>query len=277
MSAFPPTTWRLIREPEPRPGPWNMAVDEALLASVAQGASPPILRLYAWTPPCLSLGVAQPVAEVDETRLRARGWDLVRRPTGGRAILHTDELTYAVIAPYSEPRVQGDVLTAYRVLAEGLLAALRCLGLTPAMETSREPWNQERTNPVCFHVPAVYEITVQGRKILGSAQARKVEGVLQHGTLPLYGDITRIVDALAFPDEAARERARAGLRQRAITVSEALGRTVTWEEAAAAMVQGFAVALNLTFVEQGLTPEEHRHAEHLLRTKYAHPDWTYRV
>jgi len=277
MPAFPPTTWRLIREPEPQPGPWNMAVDEALLASVAQGASPPILRLYAWAPPCLSLGVAQPVAEVDEARLRQRGWHLVRRPTGGRAILHTDELTYAVVAPYSEPRVQGDVLTAYRVLAEGLLAALRLLGLSPRMETTREAWNRERSNPVCFHVPAVYEITVQGRNILGGAQASKKVGVLQHGPLPLYGDITRIVDALAFPEEAARERAREGLRRRAVTVSEALGRGVTWEEAADAMVRGFAEALHLTFVEQPLTTAERLRAEHLLRTKYAHPDWTYRV
>ncbi len=276
MHSWPRARWRLIWEPEPQPGPWNMAVDEALLASVAEGASPPVLRFYAWAPPCLSLGVNQPYADVDEARLRARGWDVVRRPTGGRAILHTDELTYAVLAPTHEPRVQGDVLTAYRSLAQGLLAGLRHLGLPVALEEHRQAWEQQRHHPVCFHVPAIYEITVKGKKILGSAQSRKLHGVLQHGTLPLYGDITRILDALAFADESARAQARERLRARATTVSEVLGRPVSWEEAARALLRGFEEALNLVFDEQPLTPEERARAQRLVEAKYGHPDWTRR-
>ncbi len=276
MKPLPRSRWRLVWEPEPQPGPWNMAVDEALLVSVVEGASPPVLRLYAWAPPCLSLGVSQPYADVDEERLRARGWDVVRRPTGGRAILHTDELTYAVLAPNHEPRVQGDVLDAYYRLARGLLAGLKRLGLPVSMEQSRETWRRERANPVCFHVPAVYEITVAGRKILGSAQSRKLRGVLQHGTLPLHGDITRILDVLRFPDEAAREAARRSLRARAATVSQILGRRVTWEEAARALLAGFREALNLEFEESPLTPEERARARNLVATKYGHPAWTRR-
>ncbi len=275
--AWPRTVWRLLWDEDPHPGPWNMAVDEALLHSVAAGASRPVLRVYAWEPPCLSLGVAQAFAEIDEPRLQARGWDVVRRPTGGRAILHTDELTYSVVAPYQEPRVQGDVLQAYRVLAQGLLAGLARLGLPARMEESRAAWQQGRTNPVCFHVPAVYEITVGGKKILGSAQARKVQGVLQHGTLPLWGDITRILDVLKFPSEEAREAERARLRQRATTVEAALGRRVTWQEAAQALVEGFAEALDLVFEPQPLTEAERRRAEALVREKYGNPEWTRRV
>jgi lipoate-protein ligase A len=95
-------SWRLLVTPPAR-GAWNMAVDEAILEAVGRGASLPTLRLYAWEPACLSLGYAQPIGDVDQPRLRARGWDLVRRPTGGRAVLHTDELTYSVIAPPGEP------------------------------------------------------------------------------------------------------------------------------------------------------------------------------
>ncbi len=270
---FPPARWRLVWEPEPQPGPWNMAVDEALLVSVVEGASPPVLRLYAWDPPCLSLGIAQPFADVDETRLRARGWDVVRRPTGGRAILHTDELTYAVLAPMHEPRVQGDVLDAYYRLAQGLLAGLKRLGLPVSLERQREAWQRERENPVCFHVPAVYEITVAGKKILGSAQSRKLRGVLQHGTLPLTGDITRILDVLAFPSEEAREIARRRLRERAATLHDLLGREVSWEEAAHALVEGFRQALNITFEEQPLTREERARVQALVESKYASEAW----
>ena len=101
--------WRLLIT-SPASGAWNMAVDEALLEAVGSNQSLPCLRLYAWEPPCLSIGYAQPFADIDRSRLADFGWDWVRRPTGGRAILHADELTYSVIAPLDEPRVSGSVL-----------------------------------------------------------------------------------------------------------------------------------------------------------------------
>ncbi len=125
---FPPTQWRLVITP-PAPGAWNMAVDEAILAAVGQNQVLPTLRLYAWDPACLSLGYAQPSTDVDTLRLAERGWHLVRRPTGGRAILHTDELTYSVIGPLSEPRLAGSVLESYRCLASALLMALHRLNI----------------------------------------------------------------------------------------------------------------------------------------------------
>ena len=276
--TYPRARWRLLWQPEPQPGPWNMAVDEAVLQGVMDGTSPPTLRLYAWVPPALSLGVNQPVADADLARVQARGWDVVRRLTGGRAILHTDELTYAVVARPDDPRVRGDVLAAYRRLSTALLWALRALGVPAAWETRRDAYQtQGRHQAVCFQVPAVYEITVQGRKLVGSAQARKIRGVLQHGTLPLTGDITRIVDALAFPDDAARARARARLARRATTLEALLGRAVAWEEAAQAVAEGFRQTLNLDLEPAGLTPAERRRAQHLWETKYGARDWTRRV
>ncbi len=102
-------TWRLLVTPPAR-GAWNMALDDAFWNTLDEAISLPTLRLYAWDPPCLSLGHAQPFADVDRTRLQERGWEVVRRLTGGRAILHTDEITYSVIAPNDEPRVAGTVL-----------------------------------------------------------------------------------------------------------------------------------------------------------------------
>jgi lipoate-protein ligase A len=270
-----PSTWRLLKTAA-APGAWNMAVDEAVLESALQGRVPPTLRLYAWDPPCLSLGQAQPFADVDLGRLERRGWQVVRRATGGRAILHTDELTYSVIAPAADPRVAGTLLESYNRLAGALLAGVRTLGLPVEIQAGRETANGA-PNPVCFEVPSAYEITVGGRKLIGSAQARKQEGVLQHGSLPLRGDLARICQALAFPDEAAREAAAARLLQRAATVESVLGRGVDWETAARAFVQAFETQLGLCLEAGELSGPELARAEELVREKYGHRSWTERV
>src|SRR5512139_3352251 len=113
------TLWRLLITP-PTHGAWNMAADEAILEHIGRGESLPTLRLYAWTPACLSLGHAQPFADVDVARLRERGWEVVRRLTGGRAILHTDEITYSVVGSGDVPALAGSVLESYRRLARAL-------------------------------------------------------------------------------------------------------------------------------------------------------------
>lgn len=192
-----------------------MAVDEAILEAMGNRGSLPTLRLYAWEPACLSLGYAQPITDVDIPRLRARGWEMVHRPTGGRAVLHTDELTYAVIAPLNEPRVAGTVLKSYHRLAQALVEALNLLSMPVEIHKNSSAQHARSLNPVCFEVPSTYEITVGGKKLVGSAQARRKEGVLQHGSLPLSGDLTRILQVLVFPDEESRsprgrEAAQAG-------------------------------------------------------------------
>jgi lipoate-protein ligase A len=263
--------WRLLLTPPAR-GTWNMALDEAILEAVGRGDSLPTLRLYAWEPPCLSLGYAQPVSDVDLARLRARGWDLVRRPTGGRAILHTDELTYSVTAPLDEPRVAGTLLETYNRLAQALVAALRQLGLPVEVQEHSAAPNGQNTNPVCFEVPSTYEITVGGKKLVGSAQARRKEGVLQHGTLPLTGDLARIVQVLVFPDEDARQAAAERLLGRAVTVESALGRLVTWDQAAESYVVAFQETLQLDLQPGEISPAERECARELEEMKYAHPE-----
>ena len=254
-----------------------MAIDEAILLSLAAGDAPPTVRFFAWVPPCLSLGYAQPLADVDLEQLRARGWGLVRRPTGGRAILHTDELTYSVIAPMAEPRVLGGVVESYRQLSAGLLRGLELLGLSARADKEYVLPDRDAKGAVCFETPSNYEITVGDKKLLGSAQTRRRGIVLQHGTLPLTGDIARICDALQFETGEKRQRARARVYERAVTMATACGREVSWEEAALALARGFSEALNLKLEMGALTPAEAELANRLQTEKYRSEAWSERV
>ena len=268
-------TWRLLITP-PTSGAWNMALDEAILEHIGRGESVPTFRLYAWDPPCLSLGHAQPFADVDRTRLQERGWEVVRRLTGGRAILHTDEITYSVIAPNDEPRVAGTVLESYNRLAGALLLAVKELELPVEIKEGKVD-NPSMLNPVCFEVPSTYEITVNGKKLIGSAQARKKEGVLQHGSLPLVGDLTRICQALVFKNESERDTASKRLLERATTVESALERQVSWESAAQAFIHAFGSQLGLSLIKGKVSESESERTDELVKEKYAHPSWTERV
>jgi lipoate-protein ligase A len=266
---YHPSTWRLLNTGE-NDGPTNMAIDEAILRGVAEGSSPPTLRFFAWQPACLSLGQAQPAADIDLAACQARGIDIVRRPTGGRAILHVDELTYSVTAREDEPRVHGGIVESYRRLSEGLLAGLMRIGL-PVRQVERPDSHDRDQGPVCFESPSNYEIVFDSHKLVGSAQVRKSGVVLQHGTLPLVGDITRICEVLKSRPDPDR------VRTRAITVESAIGRRMTFDAAAQAMMEGFAAALNLSFEPSGLTGDERAWADELRRDKYAAESWMYRI
>ncbi len=246
-----------------------MALDEALFHSVLAGG-PPALRLYAWSPPTLSLGRGQPLRDVDQAALQARGYGLVRRPTGGRAVLHADELTYCVVAVESEAGLEPGLLGSYRGISSALLAAFHSLGLE-AVEAQPRSANHGAKGPVCFEVPSDYEITWQGRKLVGSAQMRSNGALLQHGAIPLAGDLAAIADVLtARPDPQA-------IRDRTATVSAALARPVTWAEMAQAVCAGFSQALGIILQEDSLTPAEEERAATLLATKYAQDEWTGKV
>jgi lipoate-protein ligase A len=271
---YPLTSWRLMLT-EPLPGKDNMAVDATILGGVESGQSPPTLRLYRWDPPCLSLGYSQPFSDLDQSRLEEWGWDVVRRPTGGRAILHVDELTYAVIGPKSDPRLEGGLMESYRRLSEALFRSLDLLGLPVQVHQGKNPLAHQQ--PVCFENPSEFEITAGGKKIIGSAQARKRGGILQHGSLPLYGDLSRITEVLAYSTPAERRSAAQALQQRAATVESILGRRVGWDEAASTFVKGFSEILNLDLVAGGLSEQERQRAQELAQNQFGAADWTRQV
>jgi lipoyl(octanoyl) transferase len=264
--------WRLLTT-DPADGATNMAVDQAIMEAVAARAAPPTLRFYTWSPACLSLGYTQPISDVDQARLVTYGWHLVRRLTGGRAILHTDELTYSVCVPDDHPLVAGDIVESYRHLSRALLAGLQQLGAAPEAG-KRAHGERTAANPVCFEVPSHYEITVDGKKLVGSAQVRKYGAVLQHGSLPLWGDIGRICNVLAFEDESRRLSARARLQERAATLESVLNQPPTWEHVAHVMAQSFRDTFGLEFTAEALlTPAEHARGEDLRTTRYSSEAW----
>jgi lipoate-protein ligase A len=179
--------WRFVLATRPATGWWNMAVDEVLLADARRGA-PPTLRLYAWSGPWLSLGYAQPLDAAMLAACGAAGVRVVRRITGGRAVLHGADLTYAITA--SEDALPPTLDSAYRLVSSALLEALHALGVEAA-RAPRAPGTREFD---CFAAPATDEICVGARKLVGSAQRRVAGAVLQHGSIRLAPD----------PDAAAR-------------------------------------------------------------------------
>lgn len=272
-NSYPHATWRLIVDGE-ADGPTNMAIDEAILQAVSEGASPPTLRFYEWAPPCLTLGRNQPLAEANLAVCRAAGVDVVRRPSGGQAILHGDELTYAAALLQADPRADGGVLEVYRLLSEGLLVGLNLLATGMASAASRPPDGTK--TPICFETPAEYEIVADGLKLVGSAQWRARGGILQHGTLPLHGDLARIVRFLNLPPGDDPAQAGRRLLARATTLESVMGRALPFAQVADALARGLAQVLNVRLVPGALSAPEKEAAAVLRGTRYGDPAWSAR-
>ena len=262
--------WRLIYD-IPMIGSHNMAVDEAIMQSVAREQSYPTLRLYAWEPLCLSLGYGQRICDADLERIHDNGWSIVRRPTGGKAILHGNELTYSVSLPKDHELAQGDVVESYRRISEALMKALQFAGLSP--ESEKQAKGNSDLGPICFEVPSHYEITSGGKKLIGSAQVRRREGILQHGTLPLHGDITLICDALAYDSEEERQLAKISVAERATTLELILGEKVSWDETANWIVRGFAETFDIDFDIGDLSENEISLVNQFLDERYQNEEW----
>lgn len=258
-------TWRLIAEAQPAAGAVNMAVDSALLESVAAGA-PPVLRLYRWSPACLSLGRNQPARGLyDPERARALGLDIVRRPTGGLAVLHDDEVTYAVIAPAA---FFGGPRAAYTEINRRLVRALRSLGVRAelASRTAAVPaLAGARPMAPCFDAPAAGEVIAGGRKLVGSAQRTERRTILQHGSILLSGGQERVV---AVGGAAGTDGAHA-------TLAQLLGAAPQWEDVAAAIAAAFGGDGGISLAPAGLSPSERARAL-ALTSHYEDDAWTWR-
>src|SRR5262245_33650984 len=236
--------WRLLLD-GPGAGPWNMAIDEVLLRSAQRGAAP-TLRFYSWDGAWLSLGFAQPLEAERRAACRAAGVGIVRRATGGRAVLHGADLTYAVAAPAAA--LPAGLDATYARIGAALHRALAALGI-PA-EPAPRPEACARGGFDCFEAPAAHEICAEGRKLAGSAQRRAGGGVLQHGSLRLAPD-----------PEAAR--AAAGFVQEGATSLAELGFTLAAEHVRAACIGAFASELPAEFEEGTLDRVELAEAREL--------------
>ena len=253
-----------------RDGATNMAVDESLLDAYASATAPaePTLRLYGWRPPALSLGRRQPASAAHDPSFLARnGIDLVRRPTGGRAVLHEHELTYAVAGRLATPPFRKGVLDTYATIAGAIAAALRAIGVAadaaPAERAgARDPG--PFGPPVCFDRAGPHEIVVEGRKLVGSAQVRRRGAFLQHGSILLRADPARLAGAVGAADDAPR----------LVDLETALGRAPDERRLRAALRAAFEEALGLPSFDGELTAGEARESARLRAEKYATAAWT---
>lgn len=263
--------WRLINSGF-QAGAMNMAIDEALLHAVAQGHSLPVLRFYRWSPATVSLGYGQSVStDLDLEVCRRAGLDVVRRSTGGRAVLHDHEVTYAVIAPVDSGCFAGSVLDSYRVISEVLQQALARVGISAQLVPGKSRGGQQNAmKAVCFSAPSQYELVVEGRKVAGSAQKRHGQAFLQHGSIPIEMDLDLLGKAL---------RANAG------GTTDEIMNTVGWlnrwsarplaiEEIERVLTEEFSRRLQIEWVLSEPSDEELSHALVLKAEKFAHSGWT---
>lgn len=260
--------WRLLIDPD-GDGATNMATDEALLDAYLspQGrAAPPTLRLYGWSPATLSLGKGQVArGSHDPAYLAAQGLGLVRRPTGGQAVLHERERTYCLVGRLDRPPFDAGVLATYESIADALRGGLESLGI----ETSTAPQLPERASdrgPVCFNVASSHELLHRGRKLVGSAQMRRRQAFLQHGSIPLRANAQRLSAAIGSQADASRI---AGL-------SDALGYEPPIAALDKALIAGFERRFGIELVPGGQTPWERQHIEGLRCWKYLSTCWTHR-
>jgi lipoate-protein ligase A len=241
--VFVAVNWRFV-DSGWATGARQMAVDDALLCLCRT----PTLRLFGFRPACLSLGRFQSAEQAP----RPPGFDLVRRPTGGGAVLHRGDICYSIVLPLSHPLAAGTIVDSYRRLARGLAAGLESLGLSPLAEgasgsSARGGW--------CFEAVAPHELTLGGCKLVGSAQTRREGALLQQGSIRL-----------------APEPAEAAL---ATSLEEALGRAVAWGELAGALMLGFAQAGGIELRAGVLSNEEEELARRLERERYTDGVWTF--
>ena len=274
------------------PGPLNMALDETLLESVKAGGAP-VVRFYTWQPATLSLGTNQAIGEIDRVECEQHGFGLVRRLTGGRAVLHQHELTYSVIARENDPRVSGGVIESYRKISAALVEGLGTLGLSanlaaPNRELLRavsarrnqaldeESGAEQGHSAVCFDAASAYELTANGKKLVGSAQARRGGVLLQHGSILLDIDWDAWVSVFAYASEAGKQRAYIKLPDRMTSLRHELGRVVSPEEALDAMLPAFEKLLSISLERAALESHEEAAALRLAAEKYGTEEWTAR-
>lgn len=260
---------------------YNMALDEALLEWHSTGKIPPVIRFYGWNPPTLSIGYFQKAEkEINMDVVESLGIGFVRRPTGGRGVLHEHELTYSVIVSEDHPAMPTTVTEAYRVISEGILKGFHRLGMeayfaVPRTEAEKESLKNPRSS-VCFDAPSWYELVVEGRKVAGSAQTRQRGVILQHGSILLDLDEDKLFSLFKYANERVKERMQKAFSSKAVAINDISKRRIEINEAKDAFKHGFEEGLNIELVPYALTDEQKQYVDQLAKERYESDEWNFR-
>lgn len=247
--------WRFINTGF-RSGQFNMDYDENLARSLAEGTGNPAIRVYGWQPPAISLGYNQKILDIDLNLCKEKGIDIVRRPTGGRAILHWKELTYSVTMFANEMSVNQ----VYENISKALVRGLKLMGIEAELEKSQPDFQLLYKNAAsvsCFSSSARYEIQYQGKKIVGSAQRRYStpdggEIVLQHGSILFGPEHRKLTDFLSQKNIGVVETMKQVLSEKTIDAENILGRKINFEDGAACIKTGFEGEWGINFADEEL-------------------------
>ncbi|MED3553801.1 biotin/lipoate A/B protein ligase family protein [Cytobacillus praedii] len=272
--------WRFIDSGAGSPS-FNMALDEALLDWNSEGKIPPVIRFYGWDPATLSIGYFQKVEkEINMEQVKAHGLGFVRRPTGGRGVLHEHELTYSVIVSEEHPDMPKTVTEAYRVISEGILKGFHHLGMdayfaVPRTAEERDSLKNPRS-AVCFDAPSWYELVVEGRKVAGSAQTRQKGVILQHGSILLDLDEDKLFSLFKYPSDRVKERMQKAFKNKAVAINEISKERITLEQAKEAFMKGFAEGLNIELEPYELSAEELAYVNKIAKERYEQDEWNFK-
>jgi lipoate-protein ligase A len=253
------TRWRLLPTIVAS-GSYNMALDQVLLEMAAEGRFKPTLRFYRWYPPALSIGRFQKITDIDLEACGAQGIDVVRRPTGGRSILHLEDFTYSLILPSGFALPDG-VVEAYTFICGAILVALDRLGLKATVQSKNND-RYPQMGGACFSASTQADLEFMGRKICGSSQVRRKGAVLQHGSIHLR-DHSEILFSLLRFDDKCRKKALDDYRKRCITMGET-DIDCSWDDLAASFRKGFGCFFGAAIEEGRLSDREES-----MRTRYA--------
>lgn len=260
---------------------YNMALDEALLDWHSQGEIPPVIRFYEWNPATLSIGYFQQVhKDINLEAVKKQNLGFIRRPTGGRAVLHDQELTYSVIVTESYPNMPETVTEAYRVISEGILQGFRLLGLDAyfSVPETKEQLDdlKKPKSAVCFDAPSWYELVVEGKKVAGSAQTRQKGVILQHGAILLDLNEELLLSVFNFATAEAKEKMRKKLPEKAVAMNLFVDTPFTIEQCVNAFSKGFETALDIELIPYELTEQQTQYVEQLMQNKYLTDEWNFK-
>lgn len=242
-------------------------MDEAIAARVRAGASPPTLRLYGWERPAVTLGCFQKPAGINLDFCRSRDIAVVRRPTGGRAILHGSELTYSFSIRADYPGFSNGLSESYRAISAAFSLAFRMVGITAEMRKEHEKGGALCRSPLCFASSSYAELLVRGRKVVGSAQKRWPDGLLQQGAIPYRIDRGLLLQV--FGADCARITGT-------LTALEEIVPGFDSHAFQAAVVSGFQEAFGVMLKEERPGPEEEELGRFLRESRYLQEDWNLR-
>jgi lipoate-protein ligase A len=266
------TFWRFI-DSGPCSAAYNMALDEAIATAVKKDLSPPALRIYRWDIPSVSIGSFQKTSDIDFDYCMKKNIPLVRRPTGGRAILHKNEITYSFSVKTLSGIFSKGLFDSYKKICLALSNALINIGLLPETKLYRKTRQQQSyihhiRNPLCFHSISYGEIMINEHKVIGSAQKRWADGLLQQGSIPFSIDNSEMFKIFRLNPSRGIEKKINGLKE--------ILPELHYNDLKKAIYSAFEETFNIQFILSSPSQEEISLAQELKNEKYNSKDWTFK-